>query len=77
MTIKLIKLIPNDATFKPVAYFLADNLHLLVVETTEACFKYRAYRPNLPFDGYGIHNSDIEQVFNLDYAKLHHPELFL
>lgn len=77
MTLKLIKLKPNDKDSKPAPYLLANNLYLLAVETSETRFHYRAYRPNLPFDGHGIHDSDIEQVFDLDYAKLNHPEIFI
>ena len=78
MNLVLIKLHPlPEGTSAPMAYHLATNFVLLAVKVNEAHFHYRAYRPNLAFDGSGIHDSDIEQVFDLDYAKLHYPEIFL
>lgn len=78
MNLVLVKLHPlPEGASAPMSYHLATNFLLLAVKVDEARFHYRAYRPNLPFDGSGIHTSDIEQVFDLDYAKLNYPEIFL
>ena len=60
-----------------MAYALATNFMLLARHTGEPRFEYRAHRPGFPFDGNGIHASDISQVFDLDYAQTHYPEFFL
>ena len=78
MPIVLVQLKPNPSASLPMSYALANNSHcLLAVPRNEERFKYRAYRPNLPFDGHGIHSDDIDQVFDLDYAKQHFPELLI
>lgn len=74
----LIQLKPlPDGVSRPMAYAFATNFMLLARPTGEAHFEYRVHRSGLPFDGHGIHTSDISQVFDLDYAQTHYPEFFL